>query len=141
MHYLDIHLEDRNTETVIIHVDVNNIINDNSQSNIEKYISNVEKMVQKCRNYGVKKIFISGLVFSTKVSLPMLEQIHKKLVEMSGFLDFEYIDNRNIRGFCLYKDGLHLLEEGKKFLFHLNRYFLGINIHTLSAHTVIEQKY
>ena len=47
MHYLDIHLEDHNTETVIIHVDVNNIINDNSQSNIEKYISNVEKMVQK----------------------------------------------------------------------------------------------
>ena len=125
MHYLDIHLEDRNTETVIIHVDVNNIINDNSQSNIEKYISNVEKMVQKCRNYGVKKIFISGLVFSTKVSLPMLEQIHKK---------FEYIDNRNIRGFCLYKDGLHLLEEGKKFLAnnflpYLNRYFLGMHIH------------
>ena len=67
LHYLDIHLEDRNTETVIIHVGVNDIINENSQSNIEKYISNVEKMVQKCRNYGVKKIFISGLVFSTKV--------------------------------------------------------------------------
>ena len=92
-------------------------------------------MVQKCRNYGVKKIFISGLVFSTKVSLPMLEQIHKKLVEMSGFLDFEYIDNRNIRGFCLYKDGLHLLEEGKKFLAnnflsYLNSYFLGIHMHS-----------
>ena len=79
MHYLDIHLEDRNTETVIIHVDVSNIINDNSQSNIEKYISNVGKMVQKCQNYRVMKIFISGLVFSTKVSLPMLEQIHKKI--------------------------------------------------------------
>ena len=115
LHYLDLRLEDRNTETVIIHVGVNDIINENSQSNIEKYISNVEKMVQKCRNYGVKKIFISGLVFSTKVSLPMLEQIHKKLVEMSGFLDFEYIDNRNIRGFCLYKNGFHLLEEGRSF--------------------------
>ena len=90
-------------------------------------------MVQKCRIYGVKKIFISSVVFSTKVSLSMLNQIHKKLVEMSGFLDFEYLDNRNIRGFCLYKEGLHLLEEGKKFLgnnflFYLNRYFLGIHI-------------
>ena len=27
-----------------------------------------------------------------------------------------YIDSRNIRGFCLYKDGLHLLESGKKIL-------------------------
>ena len=116
-----------------IHVGVNDLIKDNSQSNIEKYISNVEKMVQKCRNYGVKKIFISSLVFSTNVSLSMLKQIQKKLVEMSGFLDFEYLDNRNIRGFCLYKEGLHLLEEGKKFLandflFYLNRYFLGIQI-------------
>ena len=64
---------------------------------------------------------------------------------MSGFLDLDYIDNRNIRRFCLYKDGLHLLEKGKKFfandfLSHLNRYFLGI--HVLSApSTVIEQKY
>ena len=135
LHYLEIYAEDRNTETVIIHVSVNDIINGNSQSDIEKYISNVEKMVQKCLKYGVKKIFISGLVFSTKVSLPMLEQIHKELVEMSGFLDFEYIDNRNVRGFCLYKDGLHLLEEGKKFLANnvlsnLNRYLLGMHIHT-----------
>ena len=89
LHYLDIHLEDRNRETVIMHVGVNDVINDNSQSSIEKYISNLEKMVQKCRNYGVKKIFVSGLVFFTKVFLPMLEQIHKKLVEMSSFLDFE----------------------------------------------------
>ena len=111
-----------------IHVGVNDLIKDNSQSNIEKYISNVEKMVQKCRNYGVKKIFISSLVFSTKVSLSMLKQIHKKLVEMSGFLDFEYLDDRNIRGFCLYKEGLHLLEEANNFLFYLNRYFLGIQI-------------
>ena len=50
---------------------------DNSQSNIVKYISNVEKMIQKCRNYGVKKIFISGLVSSAKVSLPMLERFTK----------------------------------------------------------------
>ena len=89
LHYLDIHLEDLNTETVIMHVGVNDIIDDNSQSNIEKYISYVEKMVQECRNYGVKKTFVSGLVFSSKVFLPMLEQIQKKLVEMSSFLKFQ----------------------------------------------------
>ena len=85
---------------------------------------------------------ISGLVFSTKVFLPMLEQIYKKnftLVEMSGFLDFEYVDNRYIRAFCLYKDGLHLLEEGNRFLAnnflsYLNRYFLGMHIHTHPPH-------
>ena len=39
-----------------------------------------------------------------------------------------YIDNRNIRGFCLYKDDLHLLESGKKilaniFIVNLNNFF------------------
>lgn len=47
LHCLDIHLECRNTETVITHVGVNDIINDNSQYNIEKCISNVEKMLSK----------------------------------------------------------------------------------------------
>ena len=71
MHYLDVFLEDRSTETVIIQVGVNDIINNNSKSNFEKYISNVEKMIQKGRNCGVEKIFLSGLVFSMKVSLPI----------------------------------------------------------------------
>ena len=42
-----------------------------------------KKCYLRGRNYGVKKIYISGLVFSTKVSLPILEKIHKKFVEMS----------------------------------------------------------
>ena len=61
-----------------------------------------------------ENIYIRSGVFNES-SLPMLEQIDKKLVEMSSFLDFEYIDNRNIRGFCLYKNGFHLLEEGRSF--------------------------
>ena len=61
LHYLDIHLEDRNTETVIIHVGVNDIINENSQSNIEKYISNVEKML-KLRSK--ENIYIRSGVFN-----------------------------------------------------------------------------
>ena len=78
----------------------------------------------------------------------MLEQIQKKLVEMSVFLDFRYINNRNIIGFCLCKDSLHHLEERKKFiannfLSYLNRYFFrNTQTHTLSAtSTVIEPKY
>ena len=57
---------------------------------------------------------MSYLMFFTKVSLTMLEQMHKKLIEMSDFVDFEYVDHRNIRGFCLYEDALHLLDKTKK---------------------------
>ena len=68
-----------------------------------------------------------------KVSLPMLEQFHKKLGKMPGFSDFENIDNRNVRGFCLCKDGLHLLETEKKLL--SNKHFLGTFFFEYVYHT------
>ena len=53
-------------------------------------------MLQKCRDYGVKKTFIWALVFS----LWMLEQeVHFVVFARSGFVDY-----RSIRGFSLYKD-------------------------------------
>ena len=36
-------------------------------------------MVDKCRKFGVKNILISGLVFTTRVSLEVLEKIREKL--------------------------------------------------------------
>ena len=45
-----------------------------------------------------------------------------------------YIDNRDIRGFFLYKDGLRLLEVGKEilannFIVNLNNFFLDTHTH------------
>ena len=47
---------------------------------------------------------------------------------------FVYIDNRNIKGDCLYQDGLHLLDTGKRilehnFIFVLNECFLEMKKH------------
>ena len=73
-------------------------INDNSQYSIEKYIG---KQWYKNVIITVNNMSISALGFSTKGSLLMLDQIHKKLIEMPGILDFKYTANGNIRGFCL----------------------------------------
>ena len=59
---------------------------------------------------------MSGLVYATSVSLPLLEIVHNLISNYCRENTCFYIDNRNIRGFCLYKDGLHLLERGKKIL-------------------------
>ena len=42
---------------------MHDILHDNSQSTIENFIANTNKMVKKCRNAGVGKIFIFGLVY------------------------------------------------------------------------------
>ena len=65
-------------------------------------------MVDKCRKFGAD-ILTSGLVFTTRVSLEVLEKIHGKLSTFCSGYGHKYIDNRSIRGLHLCQDNLHLL--------------------------------
>ena len=75
LHYIDIHLEDKSIGTVILHAGVNDLLNDNTQSNLDNLMSNIYKIPEKCKRVGVRYIFMSGLVYTTRVSLPMLERV------------------------------------------------------------------
>ena len=65
--------------------------------------------------YGVKNILVSSIVYTVTLELPLLENEHIKLINLCQS-NISIIDNRNIRGECLYKDGLHLLDHGKRIL-------------------------
>ena len=98
-------------------------------------------MVKKCRNYGVNNIFLSGIVFTTRVSLDILIQVHNKISTFCNTNGLYYIDNRHIRADCLYKDGLHLIDKGKivlanNFIINLNQNFLT---HTSSTRCLLNQ--
>ena len=60
LHYLDVHLTSSSADTVILHVRVNGLLEDNSQSKIETLGKNLKFMVEKCHAYGVKNVFIAG---------------------------------------------------------------------------------
>ena len=113
LHYLDVNL-DKYTDTVAIHIGINDILN--SASNVNGLLSNIKGMIKKCCNFGVKHIFISGLVYTKRIIIEFLEDVHLKLVNMCKEMQVSFIDNRNITGFYLFRDGLHLLESGKKLL-------------------------
>ena len=73
-------------------------------------------------------------LYTTRVSLPILESVHILISNYCRENACFYIDSRNIRGFCLYKDGLHLFENGKKildnyFIVNLNKFFLEMHTH------------
>ena len=92
------------------------------------------KILRKCVSFGVKKIYVSGLVFTTRVDLPTLERVHVLLSNFCGDNGFVYIDNRSVKSDGLYQDGLHLLDNGKKilernFIFVLNECFLEMHTH------------
>ena len=57
LHYLNVNL-DKYTDTVVTHIGINDILN--SASNVNRLLSNMKDMIQKCRNFDVKYIFVSG---------------------------------------------------------------------------------
>ena len=72
-------------------------------------------------------------MFTTRVDLPTLETVHILISNFCGDNLFVYINNRNIKGYCLYQDSLHLLDTGKRilersFIFVLNECFLEIHL-------------
>ena len=65
-------------------------------------------MVDKCRKFGAD-ILTSGLVFTIRVSLEVLEKIHEKVSTFCSDCGLKYIDNRSTRGLHLCQDNLHFL--------------------------------
>ena len=121
---MDVNL-DNTTDTVIIHVDINDIL---QGSSIENYMKNVRDMVNKCYSFGVKRVFMSGIVYTKRVSL----QLHEQLTSLCKELKIKYIDNRNISGEHLFKDGLHLIDSGKTIL--ANNFICNLNNFLIRVH-------
>ena len=113
LHYLDVNIE-HSTDTVLIHIGVNDILQ--SVSNMDRLLLNVKEMVRKCRFFGVKNMFVSGLVYTRRIRVNILNDLQKKLVDVCREMNVYYIDNTNIKGVSLFKDGLYLLDSGKKIL-------------------------
>ena len=79
LHYMDVRLEGIQVDTVVTHIGVNDLLNYSNQSRTDSVMNNVICMFEKCRNYGVKNIFLSGIVFTTRVSLGILIQVHNMI--------------------------------------------------------------
>ena len=101
---------------VILHVGIDDLSKDNSQSKIEILVKNLRFMVEKCHTYGIKNVFISGLVYIARIVLPVLERTHEMIVHLCNKLGICYVCNQNIRRKHLWKDDLHLVESGKVIL-------------------------
>ena len=89
-------------------------------------------MAKKCRSYNVKNVFISGLVYTERVNVKTLENIHDNMVRLCSKLNLRYIDNRNISANHFLKDRLHLVKSGKSilannFISNLNNFLSCLN--------------
>ena len=112
--YLDVNWKMYNPGTVLIHTGISDVLNDKSPSNTENVLSNIKYMFKKCLKFGMKNIFISGLVYTTRISLKVFKKTNEKLSIMCSSYGLIHTDNRNSRGLHLCRDTLPLLQLDKK---------------------------
>ena len=75
--------------------------------------------------------FQAYLSYNSKIKENLSVDISRMIKEFSVSDGYEYIDNYNIPRDMLYKDGLHLLDKGKYFLY---RNFIENLNHFLETH-------
>ena len=139
LNYIDPTLAERNYDTTIVHVGINDIINDDSSTKVENLVLNLEKIAIKLKKYEIKNVCLSGLVFTTRVYLPLLNQVNKCVLDICKAHNISFINNDNIIRNDIYSDGLHLLRSGKFLL--SNNFIENINnfleMHTHHPHVPI----
>ena len=77
LHYMDLNLAEEYYDTAIVHVGINDIINDDNSTKVENLVLNLEKILRKLKKYGIKNVCLYGLVFTTRVHLPLLNKVNK----------------------------------------------------------------
>ena len=94
---------------------VNDILNNQSPDQKTQLMYNLRKISAKRKSYGVKHVFVSGLLYTSKIKENLLVDINRMIKELCMSDGSEYIDNDNIPRDMLYKDGLHSVDKGKYF--------------------------
>ena len=111
LHYVEPTLKTGYYDTAIVHVGVNDLINDKSPNNTENLTSNLINIVKKCKSFGVKNV--PGIAFNKRLPYPFIKKANEKIEDKFKNYETIFIDNGNISDMDLYPDGLHLLERGK----------------------------
>ena len=110
-HYTLPTLIEESPNTVVIHVGTNDLKQkDKTKENIAKEIMNIGITSRK---HGAKNIVISSIVTRRGVNLDRKrKEVNMLLKDMCVKEGFYYLDNDNVTFDKLYKDGVHLVENG-----------------------------
>ena len=106
-HHATVVLAQHQYDSAIIHVGINDLLNGSSIKQISK---DVIEIAQQCRNRSIGKVFVSGIVYCTKVRYETIQNLNKSLYEECRKYGFCFIDNGAVSEKDLWKDGIHLIE-------------------------------
>ena len=109
-------LQNKKFDDTLLHVGVNDLLNDESQDSVQNLLDNLKQIGLKCKSAGVKRILIFGIVVNNKLASAYISSVNQRISNMCRDNSFVFIDNNNILTSSSFRDDLHLLEVGKRIL-------------------------
>ena len=130
LHYCLPTLADEKPEVFVIHAGCNDlstkrgeVLNQTVANEVAGVIIDMGKV---CIQNGVNKVFISSIVFSKNFTKQkLISELNDVLKERCIVYGFVFLNNSNIKKEHLWKDGTHLVEEGKVLL--ANNFIKSLN--------------
>ncbi|XP_057308123.1 uncharacterized protein LOC130646009 [Hydractinia symbiolongicarpus] len=114
-HYSLSTLVDENPEIVVVHVGINDLLDiKRNKSSVNEIAEKIIKLSRVYINHGVKKVFILSVVISTRIDFEFIKSLNHILENEATKYGYIFIDNSNIMESYLWRDGLHLMENGLK---------------------------
>ena len=111
-HHIKPSLEEYEYDTAIIHVGINDILQNKDENEVSDTPQKIINTADTCRNYNIPKIFISSIIRHSRTAAD-IDYINGKIIELCIKSNYEFISNMQINEHDLWRDGIHLQESGK----------------------------
>ena len=79
LHYVDPTLKDGIYNTAIIHVGVNDLLNNKNTNKVDELVNNLKSTAIKCISNGIAKVVVSGIVINNRMSDSFVGDVNKKI--------------------------------------------------------------
>ena len=112
-HYVIPILEEHQHDATVIHVGINDLLKSRTNINVSQIAKDIINIALRCRSHNIATIFISSIIYSTKVSHTIIQKLNELLLNEFTKYGFHLADNGAVSKENLWKDGVHLVESGK----------------------------
>ena len=79
LHYIDATLEEGNFEVVVMHVGINDLMSSNNS--VDKLLKNIYSMAEKCKNNGIKNVFILDIVKNNRIIDFITQEVNRRIYD------------------------------------------------------------
>ena len=61
----------------LIHIGINDIVNNKTSLNTDQMLENIKNIARKCKTHGMQKVLISGLLTTNRLAQDLIEEVNK----------------------------------------------------------------